>query len=410
MPAGARGESPPSLPASPSALSSLPLPAAAAQGRRERRRQAEPPGPAEAGGRAGGRWLLPGPGPAAPPAGSARRSHGAAAPRQVRLRCLLRRAAPSRAEPTRAESHGEVLREAPPLCDVSCGVLRARFGGGGTTRKVDGEGGRRTALLLLLLKLLPLPRGCRTVPGLGLSRGSGGRGNLGAEAAGSGAATRSPGETRRGGSHPRSQKAREKAPAAVPGFPRRPLTAEVAPIRMRAAAGARSGGKTPLVLPWDFSTLRPTRTSCYGAGGGDGEESCSLRTRATNGSGGGGGAGRGQVSCTARSPVGQWRGGRCGPRAQPQPPGCSVCAAWGCGRWGPQAGHGRDLRAARKCQAAGRTCVPGAVRVAASCALAFLGICASRISPPQKFRTCLGCARGNFSFPSWLFPLKIRRF
>lgn len=248
------------------------------------------------------------------------------------------------------------------------------------------------------------------MPGLGLSRGSGGRGNLGAEAAGRGAATRSLGETRMGGSHPRSQKAREKAPAAVPGFPRRPLTAEVAPIRMRAAAGARSGGKTPLVLPWDFSTLRPTRTSCYGAGGGDGEESCSLRTRATNGSGGGGGAGRGQVSCTARSPVGQWRGGRCGPRAQPQPPGCSVCAAWGCGRWGPPAGHGRDLRAARKCQAAGRTCVPGAVRVAASCALAFLGICASRISPPQKFRTCLGCARGNFSFPSWLFPLKIRRF
>lgn len=76
---------------------------------------------------------------------------------------------------------------------MSCGVLRARFGGGGTTRKVDGEGGRRTALLLLLLKLLLLPRGCRTVPGLGLSRGSGGRGNLGAEAAGSGAATRSPG-------------------------------------------------------------------------------------------------------------------------------------------------------------------------------------------------------------------------
>lgn len=191
-----------------------------------------------------------------------------------------------------------------------------------------------------------------------------------------------PGGNEEGRLPSRSRKAKGKAPAAVPGFPRLPFTAEVAPIRMRAAAGARSGGKTPLVSPWDFSTLRPTRTSCYGAGGGDGEESCSLRTRATNGSGVGGGAGRGQVSCTARSPVGQRREGRCGPRAQPQPPGCSVCAAWSCGRWGTPAGHGRDLRAARKCQAAGRACVPGAVRVAASCALAFLGICASGIFPP----------------------------
>lgn len=167
----------------------------------------------------------------------------------------------------------------------------------------------------------------------------------------------------------------------MPGFPRRPFTAEVAPIRMRAAAGARSGGKTPLVSPWDFSTLRPTWTSCYGAGGGDGEESSSLRTRATNGSGGGGGAGRGQVSCTARSPVGQRRGGRCGLRAQPQPPG-APCARRGAVGGGEPGGHGRDLREARKCQAAGRACVPGAVRVAASCALSFLGICASRISPP----------------------------
>lgn len=39
-------------------------------------------------------------------------------------------------------------------------------------------------------------------------------------------------------------------------------------------AEAGSGGKTPCVLPWDFSTLRPSRTSCYGAGVGgcDGEE------------------------------------------------------------------------------------------------------------------------------------------
>lgn len=37
----------------------------------------------------------------------------------------------------------------------------------------------------------------------------------------------------------------------------------------KGGGGGGSGGKAPCVLPpWDFSTLRPTRTSCYGAGGG----------------------------------------------------------------------------------------------------------------------------------------------
>lgn len=101
MPAGARGESPPSLPASPSALSSLPLPAAAAQGRRERRRQAEPPGPAEAGGRAGGRAVAaprPRPGRAAGRLRPALPWRGGSAPGEAALPVAPRRAEPSRAD------------------------------------------------------------------------------------------------------------------------------------------------------------------------------------------------------------------------------------------------------------------------------------------------------------------------
>lgn len=102
-------------------------------------------------GGAAGRAGLAAPGPAAPPAGSARRSHGAAAPRQVSSAACC--AEPSGAEPP--GPHAEKFCGKAPRCELRrpAGALG---GGGSAGRKLDGKGAgvRRSALL-------PPPRGYR---------------------------------------------------------------------------------------------------------------------------------------------------------------------------------------------------------------------------------------------------------